>query len=211
MVGGLGGRVAMLVLRLTSDDALHGLESDDGFVMGQVSAATLFLVIATSLLGVLGALFYVVVRGWLPRRRRAVIMGVFGGIVGGSAIVRPDGIDFRLLEPLPLGIVFFVGLPAVYGVVMSRLVERLLGAREDAGRSRWWVLGIVPLLPIAFLGPVGLAVLILIPAIWYVHRASPALASLWGSTIVTWIGRVALLTVLTASFVALARDVSAIL
>ena len=34
LVGGVGGRVAMLLLRLTSDPRLRGLETDDGFTIG---------------------------------------------------------------------------------------------------------------------------------------------------------------------------------
>jgi hypothetical protein len=44
LIGGVGGRLAMLILRLTSDPSLHGLETDDGFTIGIVSTSTLFLV-----------------------------------------------------------------------------------------------------------------------------------------------------------------------
>jgi hypothetical protein len=209
LAGGVGGRLAMLVLRVTSDDSLHGLETDDGFIMGQVSSATLFLVLFTGVLGVAGALFYMAVRAWLPGRGRAVLAGVFGGIVGGAAFIKTDGIDFRLLEPLPLAIALFVALPAAYGVVMSRLVERRL--RDATERSSWWALGLIPLIALAFLGPTGLGVLVLIAAAWVVRRTAPGLASLWRSATVVWIGRAALLAVTAASFVVLVRDITRIL
>lgn len=209
VVGGLGGRLAMFVLRLTSSDSLHGLESDDGFIMGQVSSITVFLVMFTGVLGVLGALFYLAVRAWLPERRRAVLMGVFGGIVGGAAFIKTDGIDFRLLEPLPLAIALFVALPAAYGVAMSLLVECRL--RDATERSSWWALGLIPLIGLAFFGPSGLGVLVLIAAAWVVRRKAPSLASLWRSATVVWIGRAALLAVTAASLVALVRDITRIL
>lgn len=209
VVGGFGGRVAMFVLRLTSSDSLHGLESDDGFIMGQVSSITLFLVMFTGVLGVLGALFYLAVRAWLPERRRAVLMGVFGGIVGGAAFIKTDGIDFRLLEPLPLAIALFVALPAAYGVAMSILVERRL--RDATERSPWWALGLIPIIGLAFFGPSGLGVLVLVAAAWVVRRKAPSLASLWRSATVVWIGRAALLAVTAASLVALVRDITRIL
>ncbi len=211
VVGGLGGRLAMLVLRITSDDFLHGLETDDGFVMGQVSSATLFLVVFTSVLGVLGALFYLAVRAWLPERRRAMLVGVFGGIVGGAAFIRSDGIDFRLLEPLPLAIVLFIALPAAYGVAMSLLVERRLRNAAGTDRSRWWPLGLIPIIGLALLGPIGLGLLFLMGAAWAVHRTAPGLASLWRSSIVVWVGRAALLAVTTTALVALVRNVTRIL
>jgi hypothetical protein len=211
LVGGLGGRLAMLVLRMTSSDSLHGVESDDGFVIGQVSTATLFLVLFTMVLGVLGALFYLAVRAWLPERARALLAGVFGGVVGGALIIKTDGIDFRLLEPLPLAIALFIALPAAYGVVMSLLVERRLGDVKATERSPWWALGLIPLIGLALLGPSGLGVLVAIAAAWVVHRRAPELASLWRSSTVAWIGRASLLAVTAIALVALVRDLTRIL
>jgi hypothetical protein len=211
VVGGAGGRLAMLLLRITSDDYLHGLESDDGFVMGQISFATLFLVVATSVLGVLGALLYVAVRTWLPERGRAVLTGLFGGIVGGAVFIRSDGIDFRLLEPLPLAIVLFIALPASYGVAMSLLVERRLLDDPATDRSPWWALSLIPLIGLALLGPIGLGVLVLIAATWAVNRTAPGFASWWRSAVTMWIGRAVLLAVTAFALVALIRDVARIL
>jgi hypothetical protein len=211
LVGGVGGRLAMLVLRITSDDSLHGVETDDGFVIGQVSTATLFLVLFTIVLGVLGALFYLSVRAWIPVRGRTVLAGVFGGIVGGAAFIKSDGIDFRLLEPLPLAIALFIALPAAYGVVMSHLVERNLRDTAATERSRWWALGLIPFIAIGLLGPTGLGVLLLIAATWVIHRKAPEVASLWRSPIVVWIGRAALLAVTATALVVLARDITNIL
>ena len=212
VIGGVGGRLAMLVLRITSDDSLHGLETDDGFVIGEITGATLFLVLATAALGILGALFYTAVRGWLPERRRAVLAGIFGGVVGGAIFIRADGIDFRLLEPLPLAIVLFIALPATYGVAMSLLVERQLRDDPPPYRSRAWVMGLIPLIGLAFLGPIGLGVLVVMGAAWAIHRRDPGLfASLWRTAPMVWIGRASLLALTTFSFVVLARDITRIL
>src|SRR5205809_456711 len=83
VVGGIGGRLAMLVLRLTSDSSLHGLKTDDGFIIGRFSGDSLFLLGFTSALGGLGGILYLAARSWLPERRRAALAGVFGGVVGG--------------------------------------------------------------------------------------------------------------------------------
>jgi hypothetical protein len=37
LIGGVGGRLAMLALRLTSGPSLHGVSTDDGFTIGRVS------------------------------------------------------------------------------------------------------------------------------------------------------------------------------
>lgn len=211
MIGGIGGRIAMFVLRVTSDVALHGAETDDGFVIGQISGATLFLVIATSVLGVFGGIFYLGVRSWLPERWRAALFGVFGGIVGGAVVIRPGGIDFTLLDPLPLAIAMFIALPAIYGVAVGRLIERWLREGAGPGASPAWTFGLIPLLALAFLGPVGIGLAVLVLALWIVHRRAPRIASLWGSPAVVWIGRAGLLAVSAVALASLVRDISQII
>lgn len=211
MIGGIGGRIAMFVLRVTSDAALHGAETDDGFVIGQISGATLFLVIATSVLGVFGGIFYIGVRSWLPERWRAALFGVFGGIVGGAVVIRPGGIDFTLLDPLPLAIAMFIALPAIYGVAVGRLIERWLREGAGPGASPAWTFGLIPLLALAFLGPVGIGLAVLVLALWIVHRRAPRIASLWGSPAVVWIGRAGLLAVSAVALASLVRDISQII
>ncbi len=56
VIGGVGGRLAMLLLRLTSDPTLRGVQTDDGFTIGRFSAETLFLLGVTAGLGILGGL-----------------------------------------------------------------------------------------------------------------------------------------------------------
>ena len=78
VIGGVGGRLAMLILRLTSDGGLHGRETDDGFIIGNLTGDTLFLLIAAGLLGAAGGLAYLVVREWLPLRWRATAYALLG-------------------------------------------------------------------------------------------------------------------------------------
>ncbi|HEY7478785.1 MAG TPA: hypothetical protein VIB62_11175 [Actinomycetota bacterium] len=211
VVGGIGGRIAMFVLRLTSDPALHGRQTDDGFVIGELSSATLFLVGFTAALGVLGALFYLVVRGWLPATWRAPLAGVFGGIVGGALVIQPGGIDFTLLEPLWLAIAMFIALPALFGVVMSLLVERFRAPDSGFARSRVWFLGLVPLIAIVFSGVRVLAVAAVVLAAWLLRRAVPDVAAWWRSAPVVWTGRVALVAFTGWALTILVSDVIEIL
>jgi hypothetical protein len=211
LVGGIGGRLAMLVLRLTSNDGLHGLESDDGFVMGQVTGASLFLVGFCAMLGVLGALLYVAVRAWLPAPWRPALTAIFGGVVGGALFVHADGIDFRLLEPRGLAVALFVALPAAYGFAMGSLVERLV-PRAASSTARGWFLGLLPLLVLGFAGEIGLLLGLAIGVLWAVHRSAPgAGAAAWTSPSVRWTGRALLLALMVWSLATLARDVTRIL
>src|SRR5216117_406841 len=145
-IGGIGGRLAMLVLRLTSDPALHGVKTDDDFTIGVFSGETMFLVIVTTVLGIIGGLVYLVVRGWLPEPARPWLFGGLTGIVGGATVIRPGGIDFTLLDPLPLAVAMFIALPAVYGVAVSLLIERFLARDSAFSRSKVGIAGLVLLL-----------------------------------------------------------------
>jgi hypothetical protein len=211
LIGGIGGRLAMFVLRLTSDPALHGLKTDDDFTIGRFSGETMFLVLVTAGLGVIGALLYLAVRTWLPERWRAALAGLFGAIVGGAAFIRPDGIDFTRLDPLPLAIVMFIALPAIYGVAMSLFVERLLRSNPEAGGSWGWLLGLLPLAAFVTTGPLGLGLLLLMFGVWWIHRSVPDAATLWRSPTVVWIGRAALLAVTARGLVILVTDIDQIL
>lgn len=212
VVGGVGGRIAMFILRLTSSPALRGLETDDGFTIGIVSGATMFLMGLTAFLGLLGALSYLAFRLWVPMRLRPWTAGVVAGLAGGAEFIRPVGIDFNLLAPLPLAIAMFVALPAAYGAVLALLVERSF--RRPAG-ERWRSLAGLPLLlPLVFLGLrgtiwLGIA-LVTIATLWLFARR-PALASIWTSAPVTWLGRIGLAIVTVLAGIALYRDVVTVL
>src|SRR5215207_3049553 len=202
LIGGVGGRLAMLLLRLTSDDFVRGLDTDDGFTIGAVTEATFFLIFVTALLGALGGLLYLVVRGWLPPRWRPPVFGLLGATVGGALVIAPDGVDFTLLEPRWLAVALFVALPAVYGVALSLLAERLL--RPDGGPGgRWRWLAVLPFVLTLATGPIGAAVLLPIGLLIGVNR-SGTLVRLWRSASVVWLGRGAVAAALGIGGVALA-------
>jgi len=210
-IGGVGGRLAMFVLRLTSDPAVRGLETDDGFTIGVFSGATLFLVFLTAIAGAVGGVAYLAVRAWLPERARPWLFGTLTGVVGGALVIRPDGIDFTLLEPLWLAVVMFVALPASYGVAVSLLAERFL-ASDSAFTGPWaWVAGLVLLLPLGLFGPAGVAVLAVIVAALFLSRSAPQIGLLWTSAALAWIGRAGLAAVAVVAAASLVRDVTEIL
>jgi hypothetical protein len=210
LVGGVGGRLAMFILRLTSDDALHGLATDDGFTIGAFTAATVFLVLFAALLGAVGGLVYLGARERLPARWRPLLFGLFGATVGGALFIHPDGTDFTLLEPLWLAVALFVLLPAAYGVALSLLTERLLRATRWQ-RSRWrWVALLPAGLALLALGLSGLGVLLLSGLLIGATRSDRVVA-LWRSVPVTWLGRAAFVAALGIGGVVLARAVAAIL
>ncbi len=127
--GGVGGRVAMRIIFLTSDERVRGLTSDDGFEIGRISGDTIFLLIAASIGGAIAGLVYGLVRMLLRGPRWLVAIGggvAFAAGAGGGAIVNAEGIDFRVLEPLWLAVGLFLLIPGAWGVTVVLLTERLL-------------------------------------------------------------------------------------
>lgn len=124
--GGVGGRLAMRIVFLTSNPGVAGLESDDGFIIGQISTATVFLMMFTTLFGAILGLAAGVVRSWLRSGTvvTATAFGVAGALFGGGNLVHADGIDFRLLDPLYLTVGLFMLIPAGWAATVVILIDR---------------------------------------------------------------------------------------
>ncbi len=155
LTGGIGSRLAMLVLRITSPDAVVGVQSDDDFRIGQVTlSGTYNLLVVGVAFGILGAALYRLLAPWLigPTWFRSLTTALGCGAVVGSMLVHTDGIDFRLLEPTWLAIALFVAIPAAFGAVVGPLTTWV--TRSGAGRSigrRRWLPGLVVLFPPALI------------------------------------------------------------
>jgi hypothetical protein len=159
LVGGVGGRLAMLVLRILSPATVHGVISDDGFFIGRVTLkGTYDLLSFCAAIGIIGAAAYRLVDHWLigPGWVRQVTSALGAGAVVGSILVHPNGVDFRLLRPLELAVAFFVLIPALFGFFVGP-IEKFL-ARPDAwpnrGRRGW----IVPIVSALVFPPVLIVV-----------------------------------------------------
>lgn len=124
VVGGFGGRLAMLLLRLTSSDDVLGMTSDDGFEIGVVTFDTLQLVLAMAMLGGINGVLYAAFRGAIPPRARLPLWSLFAAALGGANIVHEDGVDFTFLEPAALAVALFVLLPGAAAAAVVVLVER---------------------------------------------------------------------------------------
>jgi hypothetical protein len=194
VIGGIGGRLAMLILRLTTGSEVVGLESDDGFTMGSFTSATMFLVGLTSFGGAFIGVIYSFVRGWLPERSRRMAVAAILGLVGGAAIIHPGGVDFTALRPLWLAIALFILLPALFGYAVSGTVDRLL--ERPVGRFTPW-LGVAALMfGVVVVGvdsPAGILgvplLLLVVVAIAIGARKFSTLRSLPSMPAVVWVAR----------------------
>ena len=172
VIGGVGGRLVMLVLRLASDPVVLGVTSDDGFEIGRFTlGGTVNLAGGMAAFGAANGALYVVLRGSIPPRLRLVLWSAFAALVGGSQFVHADGVDFTLLEPLWFAVLSFVVLPGLAAVVVVVLVEHWLGDAHHRPRSV--VLGVA-----AALGTAGLVVAALLGVAVLVARRIGAVAAL---------------------------------
>ena len=140
---GVGSRLAMLLLRVTSPDRVRGVTSDDGFTIGRVTlAGTYNLLQLGAVVGIIGAAAYLLVSPWLigPLWFRRLTTGLASAAVVGWMLVHADGIDFTLLKPTWLAIGLFVALPGLFGTLIGPVVDaarRSSQRRTDGGRRRW--------------------------------------------------------------------------
>jgi hypothetical protein len=210
LVGGVGGRLAMLLLARLNPEAT-GVTSDDGFRIGQFTLPdTLNLLLVGTAFGLVGSAVYAVLRGLMTGPRWFQVLSVAGGpaIVVGAAIVHPDGVDFRLLHPTWLAIGLFVAIPGCYAALLTALAERLVAADGWAMRTR--LAYVAPLLVLwAPLAPV----LVLLAAVWAAREAlrrSPRFARPIAHPALPWAGRAALLVLFLLSALDLTQDASAL-
>jgi hypothetical protein len=205
LVGGVLGRLAMMLLAVLNDEAT-GLTSDDGFVMGRFTVSgSLNLLLVGGLLGVAGAGSYAALRGLRlgPRWFQLLSLGGGAGVVVCAVLVHSDGIDFTLLRPLWLAVGLFLALPVLYVVLLTVLGERVLRVDDPAADSRLWWLGLLPWLP---LFP-GLLLLAAGRAAYVVLRprlAAPAVTGL------AWAARAVLFALFLWAAADIGRDVEAL-
>jgi len=199
LVGGIGGRLAMMLLARLSP-AATGLRSDDDFVIGQLTlSGTVNLLVLGTLLGVLGGGIYIVLRGLLigPRWFQILSISLGPAVVVGAMLVKPEGIDFTVLRPVWLAIALFMLVPGLYAALLTVLCERWLGPEGRLLHARR-PLALAPLILWLPLAPVPL-LLALAWALVVRARQHEAARALVENQAIAWLGRAAL-TVLFAIF-----------
>ncbi len=210
VVVGVGSRLAMLLLRVTSPEQVRGVESDDGFTIGQVTlAGTYNLLMLGAAVGIIGAAAYRTVAPWLIGRTwfRRVTTAAASGAVVGSMLIHADGVDFTVLKPTWLAIGLFVALPAAFGAAIGSAVDSVSSPASSTvdGRRRW----ALPMFLVACFPPT----LILLPFAAATLVASMALRRAFPRVVPASV-RIAMqaiwLSIALAGLVALVGDIQAI-
>ena len=126
VIGGVGGRLAVFVLRLGSHPELVGAQTDDGFAIGRFTTATIFLLTVTAGLGGAVGVIYLVLRGSLRRRGGLAIWAAALGLYTGADLLKPNEFDFVALDPKAFAVAAFVLLPLIGAIAIPLAIERLL-------------------------------------------------------------------------------------
>lgn len=209
-IAGVGGRLAMFLLRVTSGSHVVGLESDDGFIIGRVTSASFGLIAAlTAGAVIVMAPLYMIARRWVPSRWRVPVFAVVLGLVGGGALVHADGIDFTLLTPRWLAVGLFVLIPAAFAAALEPLFQ--LGRRLTAHAPAWlfMVAALASTTGVLIFGPpgwlIGAAVVIAWAAGYGSHLARLVQTPQW-----LWLGRIVLAAFAAIGTFELTRDLAAL-
>lgn len=214
VIGGLGGRLAMRALFLTTGASVRGVVSDDGFRIGEFSVATANLVFTSALFGIVGAVVYLGVRSFLigPQWLRSLTCSLAAGAVIGSLLVHADGVDFTVLSPVWLAIALFVGIPALFGAVTPAATEWMLRPAGWArtARLRWVTAPLLVYLFPPLLVVVGVPVGGVLGARYLVSR-STALQDFVRRQSVMWTARMAWLSIALLGVAGLADDIDSLL
>ena len=208
LVGGVGGRLAMLLLaRLAPETA--GITSDDGFVIGQLTlSGTLNLLLVATLLGVLGSGFYFVLRTLMigPRWFQVVSISLGPAVVVGAMLVHSDGVDFTFLRPTWLAIALFVAIPGLYAALLTVLCERWLRPDGRLLRARRrvvfpWLILWLPIAPVPLV--LALAWSLVVRA-----RKQVATRALVEHPAIPWLARLSLVVVFVFFLTELVGDIA---
>jgi len=115
-----------------------GVLTDDGVPIGQFTVSgTMNLLIITTVIGVIGGLVFLALRGlrFGPRWFRVLSMPVGATIVVGSMLVHSDGVDFTLLQPLWLAVAMTLAVPFLYTLLVAFLADRWLGDKPGVWQA----------------------------------------------------------------------------
>jgi hypothetical protein len=194
LVGGLGGRLVMRILAITSGQEFTGVITDNGNRVNEFTrAGTVELILFATAFFTLGGWVYILVRRWLPGTgwRKGLAFGVVLA-AGEQFVFDNSGKDFAILRPVALSVVLFdVVLPLLYGVVVVAIADRLDAFYAGARWSSRNIIAFAPLLILVALYFV-LPVFVLVFIIAFLIFRSPSRRIAWEGGRVDRVGRVLL-------------------
>lgn len=129
LVGGVGGRMLMRIAAIAAPDRVIGATTENGNRIGDITVGgTLALIVFVGiLLGLVGAIAYLIAEPWLTwaGRWHGVVFGGFLLAIGGAGTLTSDNFDFFLVGNQEIVVAMFVGLFLGFGMTITGVVRRL--------------------------------------------------------------------------------------
>jgi hypothetical protein len=122
IIGGGGGRILMRIAAVAAPERVIGATTENGNRIGDITlGGTLgLLVFGGVLLGLLGAIAYLISEPWLTwaRRWRGAVFGGFLLAIGSTAALNSENFDFFIVGNQGLNVGMFVALYLGFGALM---------------------------------------------------------------------------------------------
>lgn len=137
VVAGAGARLAMGLIALADDRNDFGSITDSGAVVGEITTGGTIDVLVTGVeLGILGALFYVGIRRWLPQRclHAAIVFSIIVLGFGLLLTVEANRGDFVFLNTA-VSMLSFAVVILLFGLSLVPMIERF--APRSSKHPRW--------------------------------------------------------------------------
>lgn len=186
---GIGGRLAMRLsgaMAIANDVGTRGGLTGDGFRIGRISLdGSVGLIVFGGVFGsIVAAGYWALLKDRLPDRGRLGWAAVAAAAIGGNAFVKPDNIDFVILEPVPMNVVLYPLLSAMAGVAIVS-IDGVLTRRQFAASPRGGAL----LLGLAIAGA-SLVAMLMVVAVADEPAMALGLLALALATVPLWIGEI---------------------
>lgn len=154
-----GGRLAMRILAVTSPASAQGSLTEAQAIVGipTVEGTMALLIFAGLPAGFAAAFIYMLIRRWLPAGRwSGPALGVLLLLGFGASVdpLRPDNIDFDIVEPGWLAVVLFAALAVFHGALVAAVAGAVSAHLRPFTRKTWK--SYLPLLAAVLFPPAGL-------------------------------------------------------
>ena len=182
VAAGAGGRLVMRLLAVTAGDDAQGRITEADEVVGQITAGgTIGFVVFTALFfGSATGGVYLLLRRWLPAGRAGgLAYGALLLVLAGTRLdpLRQGNLDFDLVGPGWVSVVAFAALVLFHGMLVAALAGRVSRSVPLLARQPRAIAAHAPLLLLAPLPPVVLALTVVGALVVLATRARPVVAA----------------------------------
>jgi hypothetical protein len=203
VAAGAGGRLVMRLLAVTAGDDAQGRVTEADQVVGQITAGGTvgFIVFTALFFGAATGGGYLLVRRWLPAGRAGgLAYGALLLVLAGTRLepLRQGNLDFDLVGPGWVSVVAFTALVLFHGMLVAALAGRVSRAVPLLAREPRAIAAHAPLLPLALVPPVVLALAAVGALAVLATRARPVVAA-WHARRLVPAGQVVLVLVALAA------------